>query len=57
MVRRANGEVVPIPTVTASVEVPPRTIALLRATRAFFPIAVMFASWVACAIDWSRDAW
>ena len=35
------GVVVPIPTVTASVEVPPRTTAFEIPTLAFLPIAVM----------------
>ena len=53
----ALGEVVPIPTVTASDPVPPRMRLLERATREFLPMAVMLVRAVVEAIDASRDDW
>ena len=52
--RVALGEVVPIPTFTASAPVPPRTIEFDVPTRAFLPIAVMFVSE---GSELSREAW
>lgn len=56
-VRVAPGVVVPIPTFTASVDVPPSMIALDIPTRAFLPIAQALVRADVEATDSAREAW